>query len=212
MTHQGASADLVEVREKGNLDRATIVQAALRLLDEVGIDGLSTRRLAADLGIKSASLYWHFKDKGELLNEMSSEMFNECLQAIHASKSDADMLEHLAEIGRIVRRTALSRRDGAEVMARPLTRTPGAKAAFEENVKALVRAGLPDMEARLALQTMRRFAIGTAIQERSNDALSLSAGIVCTGDEGFEFGLQAFIQGLKVRIAEGRAGTKKQPT
>ena len=67
MTHD-ASADLVgEVREKGNLDRATIVHAALRLLDEVGIDGLSTRRLAAELGIKSASLYWHFKDQGELL-------------------------------------------------------------------------------------------------------------------------------------------------
>ncbi|MBP9233992.1 MAG: TetR family transcriptional regulator [Hyphomonadaceae bacterium] len=206
MTHD-ASADLVgEVREKGNLDRATIVHAALRLLDEVGIDGLSTRRLAAELGIKSASLYWHFKDKGELLNEMSSEMFNECLQAIHASKSDADMLEHLAEIARILRRTALSRRDGAQVMARPLTRTLSAKTAFEENVKALVRAGLADMDARLALQTIRRFAIGTAIQERSNDALSLSAGIVCTGDEGFEFGLQAFIQGLKVRIAARLTG------
>ena len=206
MTHD-ASADLVgEVREKGNLDRATIVHAALRLLDEVGIDGLSTRRLAAELGIKSASLYWHFKDKGELLKEMSSEMFNECLQAIHASKSDADMLEHLAEIARILRRTALSRRDGAQVMARPLTRTLSAKTAFEENVKALVRAGLADMDARLALQTIRRFAIGTAIQERSNDALSLSAGIVCTGDEGFEFGLQAFIQGLKVRIAARQTG------
>lgn len=69
-----------------------------------------------------------------------------------------------------------------------------------------VRAGLADMDARLALQTIRRFAIGTAIQERSNDALSLSAGIVCTGDEGFEFGLQAFIQGLKVRIAARQTG------
>ena len=43
-------------REKTALDRPTIVKTALRLLDEVGIDGLSTRRLAAELGIKSASL------------------------------------------------------------------------------------------------------------------------------------------------------------
>ena len=69
------AAGVGETREKGSLDRATIVRTALRLLDEVGIDGLSTRRLAAELGIKSASLYWHFKDKTELLNEMSGVMF-----------------------------------------------------------------------------------------------------------------------------------------
>jgi AcrR family transcriptional regulator len=63
MKRPGATGTTDQPRERGSLDRATIVATALRLLDEVGIDGLSTRRLATELGIKSASLYWHFKDK-----------------------------------------------------------------------------------------------------------------------------------------------------
>lgn len=191
-----------ETREKGNLDRATIVRTALRLLDEVGIDGLSTRRLATELGIKSASLYWHFKDKNELLNEMSGVMFEECLQRGDTSNPDFDALEWLAEGARAIRRTALSRRDGAQVMARPRPKAITGKIPFEENVKAAMRSGLADMEARLTMQTLRRYAIGAAMQEQSNKGASAAAGIVGTGDEGFEFGLQTFIDGLKVRIAE----------
>ncbi len=202
MKRSDASAGTGEMREKGNLDRATIVRTALRLLDEVGIDGLSTRRLATELGIKSASLYWHFKDKNELLNEMSGVMFEECLPEPNVSGSNFDALEWLADGARSIRRTALSRRDGAQVMARPRPRAPAGRTQFEENVKTLMRSGLADMECRLTMQTLRRYAIGSALQEQSNKGGSASAGIVATGDEGFEFGLQTFIDGLKARIAE----------
>jgi TetR/AcrR family tetracycline transcriptional repressor len=202
MKRQATPAATGEVREKGNLDRATIVQTALRLLDEVGIDGLSTRRLASELGIKSASLYWHFKDKNELLNEMSGVMFEECLQKPNISDPGFDAFEWLAEGARGIRRTALSRRDGAQVMARPRPRAPNAKVSFEENVKTVMRSGLADIEARLSMQTLRRYAIGAAMQEQSNKGASAAAGIVATGEEGFEFGLQVFIDGLKVRVAE----------
>jgi hypothetical protein len=76
------------------------------------------------------------------------------------------------------------------------------RAQFEHNVTTLMRSGLADMEARLAMQTLRRFAIGAALQEQSNKGGSAPAGIVATGDEGFEFGLQAFIDGLKLRVEE----------
>ena len=189
-------------REKPALDRPTIVKTALRLLDEVGIDGLSTRRLATELGIKSASLYWHFKDKNELLAEMSGAMFEECLPSPNVSGVNFDWAEWLAEGCRAIRRTALSRRDGAQVMAWPRPRVPAGKIVFEENVKTLMRSGLADMECRLSMQTLRRYAIGAALQEQSNKGASASAGIVGTGEEGFEFGLQTFIDGLKVRLAD----------
>jgi len=53
------------------MDRETIVAAALALLDEVGLDGLTTRRLAAELDVKSPALYWHFRNKQELVDEMA---------------------------------------------------------------------------------------------------------------------------------------------
>ena len=188
-------ASPVEVREKGNLDRATIVQTALRLLDEVGIDGLSTRRLAAELGIKSASLYWHFKDKDELLNEMSGVMFEECLRRADANQPGFDALDWLADGAQAIRQTALSRRDGAQVMARPRPKALNAKPPLEDNVKAFAGSGLSDGEARMAIQTLQRFAIGAAMQEQSDTGAS-------AGDEGFEFGLKTFIDGLRVRINE----------
>jgi TetR/AcrR family transcriptional regulator, tetracycline repressor protein len=190
------------MREKGALDRETIVHTALRLLDEVGIDGLSTRRLAAELGIKSASLYWHFKDKNELLNEMSGVMFNEALNPPNVNGPDFEWAEWLADGARAIRRTAVSRRDGAQVMARPRSKSSQGKLAFEDNVKTLMRSGLADMEARLTMQTLRRYAIGAAMQEQSNTGLAAAIGIVATGEEGFEYGLQVFIDGLKARLAE----------
>lgn len=189
-------------REKPALDRPTIVKTALRLLDEVGIDGLSTRRLAAELGIKSASLYWHFKDKKELLAEMSGAMFEECLPSPNVSGANFDWTEWLAEGCRAIRRTALSRRDGAQVMAWPRPRIATTRVVFEDNVKTLMRSGLADMECRLTMQTLRRYAIGAALQEQSNKGASASAGIVGTGEEGFEFGLQTFIEGLRARLAD----------
>jgi AcrR family transcriptional regulator len=49
------------------LNRDAVIQAALALLDEAGVDGLSMRALADRLGVKAASLYWHLRDKDQLL-------------------------------------------------------------------------------------------------------------------------------------------------
>ena len=45
------------------LDRARILAAALALLTQDGLEGLTMRRLAASLGVKAASLYWHYAGK-----------------------------------------------------------------------------------------------------------------------------------------------------
>lgn len=48
-----------------------IARAALSLMDEIGIEALTTRRLAACLGVKGPALYWYFKSKDDLLTAMS---------------------------------------------------------------------------------------------------------------------------------------------
>ena len=54
--------------------RDDVIQTAIQLLQEVGLDGLTLRRLATELGISAPTLYWHVKDKRELLDLMSGEM------------------------------------------------------------------------------------------------------------------------------------------
>ena len=48
------------------LDRARIVDRAIAVMDAEGASALTIRRLAGELGVESAALYWHFASKGDL--------------------------------------------------------------------------------------------------------------------------------------------------
>jgi hypothetical protein len=50
------------------LSRDDIVDAAFRVLDRHGLDGLSMRRVAEELDVGAASLYWHVANKNQLIN------------------------------------------------------------------------------------------------------------------------------------------------
>src|SRR5215467_11312951 len=64
-------------RKRRPLDQAQVVRAALALLDEVGLDELTMRRLAERLGVKAASLYRHVRNKDELLVLLGDEISGE---------------------------------------------------------------------------------------------------------------------------------------
>src|ERR1700733_4037097 len=56
------------------LSRQRLLAAALRVLEREGIDGLSMRKGAAELGGKGASLYWHVRSKEQLLDLLTDEL------------------------------------------------------------------------------------------------------------------------------------------
>ncbi|PZR83336.1 MAG: hypothetical protein DLM65_02155 [Candidatus Aeolococcus gillhamiae] len=62
--------------DRGGLNRDAVVEAALPLVDELGIDGLSMRALADRLGVKAASLYWHLRDKEQLLELLAEALLD----------------------------------------------------------------------------------------------------------------------------------------
>lgn len=49
------------------LDRATVIEAALALADEAGLEGLSMRRLGQRLGVEAMSLYNHVDGKDDVV-------------------------------------------------------------------------------------------------------------------------------------------------
>jgi TetR/AcrR family tetracycline transcriptional repressor len=49
------------------LSRAAVAERALQLGDEHGLEAVTVRRLAQELGVTPMALYWHFKNKDELL-------------------------------------------------------------------------------------------------------------------------------------------------
>ena len=56
-----------KVSSMTKLQPNTVIRAALDLLNEVGVDGLTTRKLAERLGVQQPALYWHFRNKRALL-------------------------------------------------------------------------------------------------------------------------------------------------
>ena len=62
--------------EPAGLNRQAVVDAALELLAESGIDALSMRALADRLGVKAASLYWHVRDKQQVLELLAEALLD----------------------------------------------------------------------------------------------------------------------------------------
>lgn len=64
------------------LTQDVIVEEALALLQEDGLDHVTFRKLAARLGVKGPSLYWHISDKSFLLGRMTRSIMNNCIAGV----------------------------------------------------------------------------------------------------------------------------------
>jgi AcrR family transcriptional regulator len=71
------SVEVVEDARRVRLNRERVFRAAVELADEAGIDGLSMRRLADELGVVPMALYKHVSNKDELLDGMVDAVIGE---------------------------------------------------------------------------------------------------------------------------------------
>jgi AcrR family transcriptional regulator len=62
---------------KARLSKAAVVDRALALSDAEGLDALTIRRLATELGVTPMALYWHFRSKEELLAGLVERVWSE---------------------------------------------------------------------------------------------------------------------------------------
>ena len=148
------------------LSRERIVQEALALLDEDGLDGVTLRRLAARLGVQAPTLYWHIRNKAELVNELGEAILSPGL----ADLPDATGIPWrgwLLEVAARFRGTLLAHRDGARVVA--AAQLSPAMAAFSERaMSVLVEQGEPLRRARLLVLLIERFTLGLVLEEQSS--------------------------------------------
>jgi TetR/AcrR family tetracycline transcriptional repressor len=71
-----ALAKTAEV-ERTRLSKSAVVDRALQLADAEGIDALTIRRLATELGVTPMALYWHFRSKEELIDGVVDRIWSE---------------------------------------------------------------------------------------------------------------------------------------
>jgi TetR/AcrR family transcriptional regulator, tetracycline repressor protein len=205
------------------LDRETVVRTALRVLDEVGLEGLTLRRIAAELDVQAPALYWHFKNKQELLDEMATTMLVDALVDFGLSGGDTDWRDFAATYGRGLRRLLLRYRDGAKVFSGTYLTDASIYALQDAALRVLTGAGFSLRDAASGLATIYSYTVGFAIEEqavhpRPNERsaqydlaaraaridpgrypLALAAGteMFTRFDERFEHGLQLILGGLE---------------
>jgi AcrR family transcriptional regulator len=76
----GISLRRKEKRARGRpaqLSREAIVEAALALIDDQGLDALTMRRLGAELGVEAMALYTHVRNKDDLLTAVGERIVGE---------------------------------------------------------------------------------------------------------------------------------------
>lgn len=86
LVHETCTLYGCQVTPAERLSKATVAERALRLADEEGLDAITIRRLAKELGVTPMALYWHFKNKEELLMGVVDHVFSE----VRADRSAGD--------------------------------------------------------------------------------------------------------------------------
>lgn len=150
------------------LELDEIVDVAMAIRAEVGLDALSMRRLADDLGVTHAALYRHVANKAALVELMVHGVWSEIDGEVPAF--DGDLLEWLVQVNLTIRRVWLNYPDLFHLAAS----VPRADERFWHYVTltsgVLEACGFPDVAlAHWGIQTLGFGSISaTADRERSS--------------------------------------------
>lgn len=210
------------------MTRRTVVEQALALADADGLDAVTFRRLAEQLGVTPMALYWHVKNKDELLAAMSDQLLAEVRPHRDPDQPWQVQLRTMAmSLTRVMRAhpsapTLLAAADKSEVEG--LTR------ATETALALLRQAGFTLQEGFLIAKHLMHSAIGlvaqhpdctpgTTDEERRQHKLALQAlpadlypNIVrCAAEEDLdpdayiEFGIDLLMAGIEAMAGQRTA-------
>ena len=137
------------------LKRDRIVQHALEVADEEGLDAVSFRRLAADFGVTPMALYRHVADRDDLLAAMSDLVLAEIEVPEH---TDDDWVRALRDVLRSSV-TAYTRHPAARRLSYLGLWSPGSLALTERLVRLLTDAGFTEREGLVIIQRLSDAAL-----------------------------------------------------
>jgi AcrR family transcriptional regulator len=133
------------------LSQDAIVGAGLRILDEEGLEALSMRRIAQELGTGPASLYAHVANKEELLELIFDQVAGE----IEMPRPDAARwTEQLREACRAIYRVLAGHGDVARVALSNIPIGPNSLRVSEGLLAIMLAGGVPPQLAAWALDRL----------------------------------------------------------
>ena len=188
------------------LTRDQVIETAFEILRDYGLADLSMRRLARDLGVQPGALYWHVKNKQELLGVLSVMILVPAESGPAGSVVDADAdaeTEAFAALrlqSRAIRRALLKVRDGAEVVALTQALDPESLTVLRRLALGFEAAGLHGHNAGWAARALVHYILGSVTEEQTRNGL-IQAGVLESPAElpdaevAFDFGLGLLLTG-----------------
>jgi TetR/AcrR family tetracycline transcriptional repressor len=180
----------VKEKEKG-LSRARLVAEALALIQEEGLEALSMRGLADRLKVKAASLYWHVRDRRELLELLADSI----LASVHATHRPSRWRSGVRDACLVLSRRIADQKDADRI----LLEVPAAlerSGTYGDLRLQLQKAGLPAAEAgEVALAAMvlvitaRKRPVRPVLEANATATIAIdsgSRGVVVRGGSDVE--------------------------
>lgn len=209
------------------LSRERIVETACALVDAEGLAAVSTRRLAAELGVSGPSLYNHFRTKDQILEAVADSVSAQVDLSMFDAADGRDWRTALHDWA-VSYRAALTRHPNiVPVLARGPGRRPAGLRLADAMFGAMVDAGWPPAQATSIGALMRYFIMGSALgsfaggfvdDETAYDpadyphlgqAHLLADRQQIIDDRAFETGLRALLDGLASQYEQVGGGARE---
>jgi AcrR family transcriptional regulator len=209
-------------KTRQRLTRDRVIDGALRVMDGEGLDAVSMRRVAREVGVEAMSLYNHVQDKDDLLQGMCDRVMGD----FEFPSTTGDWLETCRATARSWRHVLQQHPDVMRLFAEthgPSMKSPDALRPTEFALSLLRSGGLSDRETFEAFRTIGAYIQGFVMME-TNASLDAHRHHVdqtvelpddfpvlrdvhryfeeCSTDEQFEFGLDLLLRGLQARVAQ----------
>ena len=204
--------------ERQPLTRERIIQAAVDLTDDRGLDALSMRKLGAALGVEAMSLYNHVGGKEDILDSMVEYLFN----SIGPIDTTAGWQPTVRGAALAAKRAFASHPWSITLITTRQTLSEGSFAVMDAMIGMLLAEGYSTKTAHHAWHAIASHVMGYAFQEinslfgqtgdpeqediegliakYSKQFPSLAAIgehlMCCSYDEEFEFGLDLILNGI----------------
>lgn len=149
------------------VNRETVTQAGLKLLNGVGLEKLTLRLLGRELGIQAATLYWHFKSKEDLIDAMATTVLARGAPHLVPVRHSRDWSAWAACFGSGLRQTLLAYRDGARMVSGThLTDTEYMK-TVERIAGKIVESGFTIRQVAVLLSTIYNYTLSFVMEEQA---------------------------------------------
>jgi TetR/AcrR family transcriptional regulator, tetracycline repressor protein len=150
------------------IEPEAVVRAALEILDADGLDHITLREISSRLGVQAPALYWHFKNKRDIIDDMAQAILVQGgLEEIKRPADPAAWAGWLIETARALRGAIVSYRDGGRVVAGASFRAKTLARIAILTTRVLNEAGFDLLHATLAGSTVFDYVWGYVIEEQA---------------------------------------------